>query len=127
MIKRYNFSVDAWLEVEIDGDSVEDCDEQLREAELEDLAKSGWVRDFDIKDLDEAIIDEWVSAKITNIKYREDDEEKLADLPTEYNIEVNVTGDNIDEIDIKDALMDGLEDELDTKIEDFDYEVEEIS
>lgn len=54
----FDFSLYAWIQcVELEADSVEEAKEKLRKMTVEDLIEEGYVKDFDIKDLDYSVED----------------------------------------------------------------------
>lgn len=55
----FDFSLDAWIQnVEIEADDIEEAKEKLNKMSLEDLVEEGYVKDFNIKDLDYSVDNE---------------------------------------------------------------------
>ncbi len=49
----FNFSLDAWVKsLEIEADSLEEAKEKLNEMSISDIVDEGFIKDFNIKDLD---------------------------------------------------------------------------
>lgn len=124
MIKKYSFSVDAWLEIEIEGKSENDCDEQLRTASLSDLVENGYVKSFDISEIDDSVLEKRVKVKVYNINW---DMQNTFDLPTSTTIDIDIYKDKnsetIDEIDERNAIEDELDFIYDIKPASYDYEI----
>lgn len=54
----FDFSLDAWIQnVEVEADDIEEAKEKLNKMSLEDLIEEGYVKDFNIKDLDYSVED----------------------------------------------------------------------
>lgn len=124
MIKKYSFSVDAWLEIEIDGKSEDDCDEQLRTSSLSDLVENGYVKSFDISEIDDSVLEKRVKVKVYNINWNI---QSTFDLPISTTIDIDIYKDKnsetIDEIDERNAIEDELDFIYDIKPVSYDYEI----
>ena len=49
----FNFSLDAWVKsLIIEADSLEEAKEKLNEMSISDIVDEGFIKDFNIKDLD---------------------------------------------------------------------------
>ena len=54
----FDFSLFAWIQnVEIEADDIEEAKEKLNKMSLEELVEEGYVKDFNIKDLDYSVED----------------------------------------------------------------------
>lgn len=54
----FNFSLDVWVKsLEIEADSLEEAKEKLNKMTVEELIEEGYVKYFDIKDLDCSVED----------------------------------------------------------------------
>ena len=49
----FDFDLDAWVTgIEIEADSIEEAKEKLNEMSISDIVDEGFIKDFNIKDLD---------------------------------------------------------------------------
>jgi len=133
---RYDFSVDAWIKgVEIDGVDSEDCKEQLYNMTLSELIDEGYVKDFEIKNLDEEVIEETLTIVITNIEYdiTNDDlddyqyskgsavsiEDIVNSLPKELTLNIDIfEGDDLD-----DRISDEISDKTGWTVKNYKYNI----
>lgn len=50
---NFDFSVDAWIEgLSIEADSIEEAKEKLLKYSLEEILEEGYVKDYNLKDID---------------------------------------------------------------------------
>lgn len=127
MVKKYSFSVDAWIEIEIDGSSEDDCDEQLRTASLSDLVENGYVKNFNISEVDDSVLEKTITVRVYDIVWDVEDD---SDLPNSIEITVDVYADKlhssserIDEIDEENAIEDELHFMYDTTPKSYKYDI----
>lgn len=127
---EFNFSVDDWLFTEVDGKSYEDCKEQLLRMSLEELISAGYVKDFDIKDIDARLLEKTYNIKVTSIDYdiEEEDlpeamtkEELLEELPQQLTFSIDMETDDID--DLEERIADEISDETGWLVSHFTYKI----
>ena len=135
---KFDFSVDAWLQnVEVEADSLEKAKEKLFSMSLQDLLDEGYVKDFNIKDLDYEIVEVTYLVHVNYIDYSvypedlEEDPDTLSDeeietkiseiknsLPKELDLEITCDPDNLE-----DYIVDAISDETGWLVNDYSYEI----
>lgn len=99
---RFDCSLDAWLITTVEADSYDAALEKLKGMTFEDLLEEGFIKDFDLDDIEGEVIEKTLKVKAYDIEYdiEEDDfEDKeeyiklLNSLPNEVVVEITVDED----------------------------------
>lgn len=143
MKMKFDFMLNVWLqEVEVEGDSEEDCLDNLRRMSAEYILEHAVIKDSDISDVDGEIVEQDYEIKVENIKYDistediiyelekegiedpspDEIENKLAELeqtlPTSFKMAFTCTPE-----DLEDYITDELSDETGMLVKDFTYTI----
>ena len=103
---RYDFNLSLWMKgVEVEGRDKEDCYDNFCKLSVEDLIEKGYVKDMEVQDLNEEIISEEVTYKISNIEW---EEEAPEDLPIEGEVKVIIEEGEDEEDIITDVIRNEL-------------------
>lgn len=121
---KFDFNFEAWIQnVEIEGDSIEDCENKLHQLTLAELLEHGaYVKDSDISDCSSKITESHYKVKAYNIKFDsydlEDDPalEQITELDVEFDYDP-------DRYSIEDYIRDQIDYEIGASPESFDYKV----
>lgn len=143
MKMKFDFMLNLWLqEVEVEGDSEEDCLDNLRRMSAEYILEHAIIKDSDISDVDGEIVEQDYEIRVDNIKYDistediiyelekegiedpslEEIENKLAELeqslPTSFRMAFTCAPENLE-----DYISDELSDETGMLVKDFTYTI----
>ena len=143
MKMRFDFTMTVWLQdVEIEGDSEEECLEILRRQSAERILEQAVIRDSDIDNVDGEIIEQDYEIKVENIEYDlsaediiyelekegiedpspDEIENKLAELeqtlPTSFKLSFTC-----DPEYLEDYIADEISDETGMLVKDFTYTI----
>lgn len=143
MKMKFDFTMTVWLQdVEIEGDSEEECLEILRRQSAERILEQAVIKDSDIDNVDGEIIEQDYEIKVENIKYDlsvediiyqlekdgiedpspDEIENKLAEieqtLPTSFKMAFTC-----DPEYLEDFITDELSDETGMLVKDFTYTI----
>lgn len=70
MKMKFDFMLNLWLqEVEVEGDSEEECLDNLRRMTAEEILDHAFIKDSDLKDVDGEIVEQDYEIQVKNIKY----------------------------------------------------------
>lgn len=143
MKMKFDFTMTVWLQdVEIEGDSEENCLEILRRQSAERILEQAVIRDSDIDNIDGEIIEQEYKVKVTDIELDITTEDVLYELEKE-----GITNPSPEEIEnklveleqsapysvtliftcapeyLEECILDELSDRLDMIIKDYSYKV----
>lgn len=143
MKMKFDFMLNLWLqEVEVEGDSEEECLDNLRRMTAEEILEHAFIKDSDLKDVDGEIIEQDYEIQVKNIKYDisvediiyelekegiedpspEEIENKLSKieqtLPTSIRLAFTCAPE-----DLEDCITDELSDATGMLIKDFTYTI----
>lgn len=138
---KFDFMLNLWLqEVEVEGNSEEECLDNLRKMTAEEILEHAFIKDSDLKDVDGEIVEQDYEIQVKNIEYDisvediiyqlekegiedpslEEIENKLTEieqtLPTSIKLAVTCAPE-----DLEDCITDELSDEIGMMIKDFTY------
>jgi len=141
----FDINVEAWLRgIEVEGDDYDDAENKLYRMTLEELLEEGYVKSFDITDVDSIVEEQDYVVKCSNIKYEitpadimdweeyktltdEKVEQRINEiiqtLPTELTVEVY--GNPRDEDDFEYEISDAISSKTGWDVLNFDYEIED--
>jgi hypothetical protein len=140
---KFDFMLNLWLqEVEIEGDSEEECLDNLRRMTAEEILEHAFIKDSDLSDVDGEIVEQNYEIKVENIKYDisvediiyqlekegiedpspDEIENKLVELeqtlPTSFKMAFTCAPE-----DLEDYITDTLSDETGMLVKDFTYTI----
>lgn len=140
---KFDFMLNLWLqEVEIEGNSEEECLDNLRRMTAEEILEYAVIKDSDLSDVDGEIVEQTYEVQIDNIKYDistediiyelekdgiedpslDDIESKLVELeqalPTSFKTVFTCAPE-----DLEDYINDELSDETGMLVKDFTYTI----
>lgn len=140
---KFDFMLNLWLqEVEIEGNSEEECLDNLRRMTAEEILEHAVIKDSDLSDVDGEIVEQDYEIKVENIKYDisvediiyelekegvedpspDEIENKLAELeqtlPTSFKMAFMCAPE-----DLEDYITDTLSDETGMLVKDFTYTI----
>ena len=143
MKMKFDFMLNLWLqEVEIEGNSEEECLDNLRRMTAEEILEHAVIKDSDLSDVDGEIVEQDYEIKVENIKYDisvediiyelekegvedpspDEIENKLAELeqtlPTSFKTVFTCAPE-----DLEDYINDELSDETGMLVKDFTYTI----
>lgn len=141
----FDINVEAWLRgIEVEGDDYDDAENKLYRMTLEELLEEGYVKSFDITDVDSIVEEQDYVVKCSNIKYEitpsdimdweeyktltdEKVEQRINEviqtLPTELTVEVY--GNPREEDDFEYEISDAISSKTGWDVLNFDYEIED--
>lgn len=81
---KFDFMLNLWLqEVEVEGDSEEECLDNLRKMTVEEILEHAFIKDSDLKDVDGEIIERDYKIQVENIEYDLSAEDIIYELEKE--------------------------------------------
>ena len=143
MKMKFDFMLNLWLqEVEVEGDSEEDCLDNLRRMTVDGILDHAVIKDSDLSDVDGEIIEQDYEIKVENIKYDisvediiyelekegvedpspDEIENKLAEIEQTLPTSTKMTFTCAPE-DLEDFITDELSDETGMLVKDFTYTI----
>lgn len=143
MKMKFDFMLNLWLqEVEVEGDSEEECLDNLRKMTAEEILEHAFIKDSNLKDVDGEIVEQSYEIRVKNVKYDisvvdiiyhlekegiedpspEEIEKKLAELEKTLPNSFKLTFTCAQE-DLEDYIADELSDKTGVSIKDFTYTI----
>lgn len=143
MKMKFDFMLNLWLqEVEVEGDSEEDCLDNLRRMTVDGILEHAVIKDSDLSDVDGEIIEQDYEIKVENIKYDisvediiyelekegvedpspDEIEKKLSEIEQTLPASIKMAFTCAPE-DLEDFITDELSDEIGMLVKDFTYTI----
>lgn len=143
MKMKFDFMLNLWLqEVEVEGDSEEDCLDNLRRMTVDGILERAVIKDSDLSDVDGEIIEQEYEIKVENINYDisvediiyelekegiedpspEEIENKLAEIEQTLPTSIKMAF-TCDPEYLEDYISDEISDETGMLVKDFTYTI----
>ena len=118
MIVKFNINLEAWVEdLEVYGKDLEEAKEGLSKMTIEQLLEDGYVKQFEIKEIDYEFAEKEYTIQTYNIKY-DVEEEIEEDLPKELVLKVTCNPK-----DLEDEIWSEIQFKTGYSIRGFDYKI----
>ena len=143
MKMKFDFMLNLWLlEVEVEGDTEEDCLDNLRRMTVDGILEHAVIKDSDLSDVDGEIIEQDYEIKVENIEYDisvediiyelekegvedpspDEFEQKLSEIEQTLPASIKMAFTCAPE-DLEDFITDELSDEAGMLVKDFTYTI----